>query len=93
MERICELIKIIKDAQTEIADFRENCPHSSYGVGWWSWRLGAMEPQRICDRCFGVVPGVTEDEAMPFWETMKPGVTLSDSELDRLRESVAQSSP
>jgi hypothetical protein len=37
------------DAALDAARYR--CDHSRYRVGWYSWRLGAMAPARLCLDC------------------------------------------
>ena len=59
-QRLCD---VIKAAQEALEEYRRACMHSSFTVALYSWRPGALEPQRICDQCGGITPGITEKEA------------------------------
>lgn len=51
-EQIAEQIKIIGDATAKLEELRESCEHKEgYTVGWFSWRVGAMDLSRICGVC------------------------------------------
>jgi hypothetical protein len=53
----------ITAAQKEIEEIRAKCTHPKYKVGWYSWRIGAMDPKRLCVDCDQILEGVTEEEA------------------------------
>jgi len=64
-ERINELYKIIEKSNKEIEKIRKNCKHDKgYTVNLYSWRLGSLNPERICNTCGGLLPGVTKEEAI-----------------------------
>jgi uncharacterized protein with PIN domain len=65
---IGDYYKQIKDAQGKIAELQAKCNHMIFKVHMYMWRPGAMQPQRICNSCNAVVPGITEEEANKAWE-------------------------
>jgi hypothetical protein len=68
--RIQDLFKQIADAQQEIAEIREDCPHMHYELGLWSWRIGCVNIRRICTECGDVLTGqITEEERNEFNKT------------------------
>ena len=63
MRKIDKLYKVIKETEGRIEALRKDCPHKAYKVGWYSWRVGAMDPQRLCKACDAVIPGISDAEA------------------------------
>lgn len=51
MTRADELYGIIAAANAELDALRKDCNHSTYEVEWYSWRVGCMEPAKICSDC------------------------------------------
>lgn len=49
--RVNELYENIRKANAELETIRAGCAHKSYAIGWYSWRIGNVEPSRICDSC------------------------------------------
>lgn len=49
--RIAELQLMMTQAQQEIQNIKESCSHDEYFIGYWSWRVGSMQPARICSIC------------------------------------------
>ena len=66
--------RIAKDT-AELDSLRLECPHETYKVGMYMWRLGAFTPQRVCDTCGAVVGGLTEEEEKKCWETWTSSIT------------------
>lgn len=46
----------IAEAQARIEKLQQECPHSSYHVGEYMWRIGSIHWRRICDECDCVLP-------------------------------------
>jgi hypothetical protein len=67
--RIFELYEIIRNAQNELEELRKSCTHQNYNVGYYSWRVGAMEVARICTDCDACLPGITPEEIEAFEAT------------------------
>ena len=81
--RVSELFEIIRNAQNELAQIREACPHPSWFVGFWSWRPGADHPARICNECQNCIPGITEEESAELWKTRpQPQVSFFTQEAE-----------
>jgi hypothetical protein len=51
MSRVKELYKIIKDAEEELAEIRENCPHLDKNIGNYMFKPNRFESGYICDYC------------------------------------------
>ena len=49
--RVEELFEIIKKAQDELTNIRENCKHEKHSKGTYSWRIGSYQTGQICDYC------------------------------------------
>jgi hypothetical protein len=64
MRPIDTLYKKSKSIQDKIDALRKKCPHKAYRVAWYSWRPGAMDPQRLCKACDAVLPGITYAEGL-----------------------------
>jgi hypothetical protein len=61
--RINELQNLIRKSEEEIKSIRAACKHEDgYEVLMYSWRVGAIHPQRICNVCQGVISGITAEE-------------------------------
>ena len=52
----------IEEAQKNLDTIRQECKHEKFRLGLYSWRVGSVVPQRICEECDAVVPGITEEE-------------------------------
>jgi len=64
-ERVGELYKIISDATKELEEIKSSCKHEEgYTVQMYSYRIGSYNPERLCNICNAVLPGVTKEEAM-----------------------------
>jgi hypothetical protein len=50
-QAVDQLYEEKRRADEELADIRKACPHRDVKVGWYSWRIGNMEPARICEAC------------------------------------------
>ncbi len=61
-KRVLELQDIIMKAENKLAEIRAKCTHPTYHVALWSWRIGNIEPSRICSICQHAIPGITEEE-------------------------------
>lgn len=58
--------------QAELAKLREGCLHNEgYFIGYWSYRVGAVEISRICDTCQMAIEGITSDEINQFVKDKK----------------------
>jgi len=65
--RIAELYKQIHDAEIELNAIRSTCPHSNgHHIMYYSWRVGAMYPSRICNTCDAPLNGITDEERDKF---------------------------
>lgn len=53
----------IKMAEAVLATARANCPHPSYRIGLYSWRIGCIDKKRLCDECDSVLGDPTIEEA------------------------------
>jgi hypothetical protein len=51
MNRVTELYKIIKDAEEELAEIRDNCTHLDKNIGNYMSRPGRFDTGYICDDC------------------------------------------
>ena len=51
MSRVKELYQIIKDAEEELAEIRENCTHLNIKKGNYMSRPGRIDSGYICDEC------------------------------------------
>lgn len=60
--------EMIRLGEKHLEEVRKDCPHKEWGVAMYAWRPGAMQPQRICTTCGGIVQGVTEEEMKKCWE-------------------------
>ena len=58
----------IQNAQQKIKELQDKCKHESFTVMFYSWRVGSYHPQRVCDSCNAVVPGITEEEQAKQWK-------------------------
>ena len=68
---IDKLYKRIENTQKQIEKLRKECKHKSFRVELYSWRVGSYLPQRLCKKCDAVVPGITEKESKPFYDSMQ----------------------
>jgi hypothetical protein len=71
MSRVKELYKIIKDAEEELAEIRENCPHVNAKRGNYMSRPGRIDSGYICDDCgeyLGDMKTAKEWIKNPAWE-------------------------
>lgn len=50
-DRIKELEDQIHGARQEITMIQQSCDHNEYYIGYYSWRIGAMNVTRICNIC------------------------------------------
>jgi len=66
MSRADELYEVIRVANAELEQIRKACDHIGYHVGWYSWRLGSMEPRRICDVCHADIAEPSQLEINQF---------------------------
>ena len=76
---------------SQLREIRAHCPHSKYVVAYYSWRVGAMEPRRICKDCDFILTDMpTQEELKEFakeeeqgrrvlWENNNPGVPFPDT--------------
>lgn len=67
--RVQGLYDIIQSSKDELEDIRKKCDHPEYEVHWYSWRIGAMNPSRICTECEKPIPGITDEESGKLEET------------------------
>lgn len=65
--RIFELRDQISKAQDEIDALQKTCPHPTYHVMMFMWRVGAFNPSRICDECGLSIAGITPEESEKCW--------------------------
>ena len=85
--RVAELFEIIRKAEAELANIRSVCLHTSWFVGFWSWRPGSDHPSRICNECQNCIPGITDEEAAALWKTRpQPTAWPTFSTTDTERE-------
>ena len=49
--RIEELYKIIQDAEDELKEIRNKCPHKNYKLGNYMWAPGHINEGYICEDC------------------------------------------
>ena len=68
MKTVPELQKEITDIQAIIKTIQQVCPHLAWTFEMYSWRIGALNPVRLCVCCKGVIPGITDEEARKVWE-------------------------
>lgn len=66
--RIDKLYNTLRATENQIAKLRAKCKHKSFRIGWYSWRIGNMDPQRLCNTCDAIVPGLTEKEVAKLKE-------------------------
>jgi hypothetical protein len=75
MRPVDKWYKQIKTAEEKLQKIRKTCAHKKWHVGWYSWRIGSMTPQRICNRCDAIVPGITDIEAKPYLDSLQASPT------------------
>lgn len=66
--RVVEIQTQIQSLNAELDGIRMKCQHPGFTVEMWSWRPGAMHPERICTECLGIAPGITPEEAEACWK-------------------------
>lgn len=67
MKTVDEYQAMIDDAQAKIKEIQEKCSHPSYEVMFYSWRVGAMTPSRICKECQARISDADEEESKKLW--------------------------
>jgi hypothetical protein len=81
MRSVDKLYKTIQNAEKKLAKIRAKCKHKKFTVRMYSWRIGSMQPQRLCNRCDSIVPGITDLEAKPFFDSLYGGSTAQGSSI------------
>lgn len=71
--KVSKLKSTIMLAEAELSELRKGCNHPQYYIGLWSWRVGNIQPSRICNVCHIDIPGITDKEI----EDMKSDSTAS----------------
>lgn len=56
----------IKSAHARLEELRAACPHPSYHVGLYSWRIAAFHLKRICVECGEVVGDPSNEERAAY---------------------------
>ncbi|VVB53294.1 Uncharacterised protein [uncultured archaeon] len=79
MRKIDGIYTEIEALHEEIKQIRMKCTHPSYKVGWHSWRVGSMNPKRLCTECDEVLEGITEEEAKALRDELYGKVGQSPS--------------
>lgn len=67
MKTVAEYQKEMADIQEKVRLIQAACPHIMYEVAMYSWRVGTMNPSRICVDCKAVIPGITDEETKKAW--------------------------
>jgi len=71
-EEIAKLINDLGQTKSKLEELRSGCAHDEgYYVGWWSWRIGAMEVAQICDICQMPTGKMEDEEKRSFLEKEK----------------------
>ena len=66
-ETVLAVQEQIRKLQERIQELQSFCKHEHYTVTFYSWRPGAMDPARICNKCSAVVEGITSEESHKLW--------------------------
>ena len=86
--RIEELYKIIQEAQDELKEIRNNCPHKNYKLGNYMWAPGHINEGYICEDCgefLGEMKTAKEWIENPMWR-----YTDSDFFYKKIKEKLYQ---
>lgn len=59
----------LRDINMIIEELRRMCEHPGYRVGWYSWRVGAQAPKRLCNDCDHVMGEPSAEELKAFDQT------------------------
>ncbi len=71
MNRIEQIYKEIEELKNEIKLIQDNCNHTKYIIGLYSWRIGSSDLKRICTDCNKVLNQPTDIEIFTYQEEMK----------------------
>ena len=74
-QRVSELQITINSAQNELWKLQSECPHTSYHIAMYMWRVGAFHPSRICDDCDASIPGITDEESKKVYDQWGQPIT------------------
>lgn len=83
-DQIERLYQQQSELAAEINNIRLNCPHEHYVIAYYSWRIGTLEPRRICKACDFVL------NEMPTYEELEK---FAVDETAQRRESWARRHP
>jgi len=50
-DRIAHIYIALANLNNELEEIRQKCPHPETRIGLYSYRVGAIHPQRLCTVC------------------------------------------
>ena len=65
----------IRDCEAIVRALRAMCDHRESHIGWYSYRVGAQTPKRLCDECDAVVGDPSLEELKAFDENWARAVS------------------